>query len=243
MTYTDLWPLIQADILGVIQADPFLGARNGVLVEPGDVQSNVEAKIATVIGPGADGKNGVGFLVLPIERAEDENPSMPFGPLRLTLTIQWCENVIVNNSPTGTKTPIRVYAALTEKILKLYTPVNLTQSLVPATPVISEFTAPANKNLRMGRVEFYAGEADDRPLNRLSRPQISVAGTGYPYTVTVTAPGAAQEYWTTDGSHPWSGNAQATLYGGPVNIAQCGLFRCRAFAPGYVASDTAAQSF
>jgi hypothetical protein len=31
MTYTDLWPLIQADILGVLLADPILGARNGVL--------------------------------------------------------------------------------------------------------------------------------------------------------------------------------------------------------------------
>ena len=244
MTYTDLWPLIQADILGVLLADPILGARNGVLVEPGDVQSNIDVKLAKVIGQGSDGKNGVGFLVLPIERAEDENPSLPFGPLKLTITIQWCENVIVNNSSTGTQIPIRVYAALTEKILKLYTPVNLTQSLVPAKPVISEFTEPTNQNLRIGRVDFQASEADALVMNRLGRPVINVAGSAYPYTATVTAPGGATVvYYTTDGSHPYAGNAQATLYSGPVTVAQSGLFRARAFAAGWVASDTAAYNF
>ena len=245
MTYQDLWPLIQADILAVLQADDFIGTRAGLAVEPGDVESVINSKLAKALGAGKDGRVGVGFLVLPIERAEDENPSMPGGPLKLTITIQFVENVTINQSATGTKTPIRIFAARAEKILKLYTPVALTQSLVPATPVISEFTDNANKNLRIGQVEFFAHEADDAPMQRLNRPQIAVAGSAYPFTVTVTQASAAAIYYTLDGSHPWAGNAAAVLYAGPVTVNQACLFRARAFgtSDAQLGSDTAAKTF
>ena len=259
MNYKDLWPAIQADIAGVIAADNFLGTRVGVIVEPGDIDSVINTKLAKVIGAGLDGKNGVGFLVLPVEKAEDDNASMPGGPLKLTIAIQWVENVILNNSASGTGTPIRVYAAWTEKILKLYTPVGLTQNLVPGKPVISEFTDNTQKNLRVGMVEFTAIEADFRPFIRVNRPQISVSGAGvspassqpnsYQITspagglVTVTAPDADTIFYTTDGSHPYQGNAAATPYTGPVAITSSGLFRARGFAAGKSGSDTAAANF
>jgi hypothetical protein len=253
MKYQDLWPLIQRDLLGVLQADDFLGTRQGVLVEPGDLDSVIATKLARAIGAGQDGRSGAGFLVLPIERAEDDNVSLPGGPLKLTLAIQWVENVIINQSAAGTQIPIRVYAAHTEKILKLYTPVGLTQNLVPARPVISEFTDDTNKNLRVGRVEFLAMEADFRPFVRVNRPQMTVAGLAtmaspnsyeltHAATVTVNAPDAdpGQIYYTTDGSHPYAGNAAATPYTVPVTISTPCLFRVRAFARGKVGSDTAA---
>jgi hypothetical protein len=260
MTYQNLWPLIQNDILGALQADDFIGARPGRIVEPGDIQSVINEKLARVAAAGADGKNGVGFLVLPIERAEDSNASLPGGPLTLTIRIQWVENAILNQSANGTQTPIRVYAAWTEKILKLYTPVGLTQSLVPAHPVISEFTDNTQKNLRVGLVEFTAVEADFQPFLRVNRPQISVWSAGGspaspsspnsyqlagPATVTVNAPDAdpGQVFYTTDGSHPYAGNATAQIYTGPVTITQPCLFRARAFARNKAGSDTAAANF
>lgn len=255
MNYQDLWPLLQRDLLGAIQADDFLGARQGVLVEPGEVDSVINTKLAKAIGPGLDGRNGVGFLVLPIEKAEDDNVALPGGPLKLTLQIQWVENVIINHSATGTNTPIRVYAAWCEKILKLYTPVGLTQNLVPARPVISEFTDNTQKNLRVGMVEFTAIEADFKPFQRVNRPQIAVSfssssspnsyhlAPGDIATVTVTADAGATIYYTTDGSHPYAGNAAAQAYSGPVTIPQPCLFRARAFAPGKSGSDTAAANF
>lgn len=259
MKYQDLWPLLQRDILGAMQADDFLGTRLGVLAEPGDIASVVSQKLAKVIGAGLDGKVGVGFLVFPIEKAEDENPSLPGGPLKLTISIQWVENVILNNAATGTQTPIRVYAAQTEKVLKLYTPVGLTQNLVPAKPVISEFTDNTNKSLRVGMVEFTAIEADFRPFIRVNRPQISVSfsfssssssspnsyhlAPGDTATITVTAPDAATIFYTTDGSHPYASNASATPYTAPVSIIAPCLFRARAFARGKCASDTAAANF
>lgn len=255
MKYTDLWPLIQADILGAIQADDFLGTRAGVLIEPGEIDSVINAKLAKIVGQGLDGKNGVGFLVMPIEKAEDDNANMPGGPLKLTISIHWVENVILNRASTGTGIPIRIYAAWCEKILKLYTPVGLTQNLVPARPVISEFTDDSNKNLRVGMVEFTAMEADFKPFRRLNRPQIAVAGlvanandpNAYQFTgtatVTVTQASADTIYYTTDGSHPYQGNATANVYNGPVAITGPCLFRARAFAREMVASDTAAANF
>lgn len=259
MKYQDLWPAIQADILGAIQADDFLGTRAGVLIEPGDITSKINEKLARVVGAGLDGKNGVSFLVMAIEKATDENTAAPGGPLKLTITIQWVENVTINNSAQGTGTPIRVYAAWCEKILKLYTPVGLTSNLVPAVPVIREFTDNTNKALRVGMVEFTAIEADFRPFIRVNRPQISVSGAGvspassqtnsYQLTspagglVTVTAPDADTIFYTTDGSHPYQGNAAATPYTGPVAITSSGLFRARAFARGKSGSDTAAANF
>jgi hypothetical protein len=263
MTYNDLceqdlWPLIQKDILGALQADQFIGTRSGVAIEPGDIQSVIDMKLAQVIGAGLDGKSGVGFLVLPIERAEDENPNIPGGPLKLTITIDFTENVIINQSNIGTGRPIRIYARRALKILKLYTPVGLTQSLVAATPAISEFTDDKRKNIRNGRVEFTATEADFFPFNRLQRPQIVVAGSvlspaanayqllGGNVTATVNAPGGSTIYFTTDGTHPWEGNPDAQIYDGPVPIAGPGLFRARAFPAdnsNAIASDTAAASF
>lgn len=255
MNYAQLWPAIQQDIAGAIGADDFLGARPVVIVEPGDIANVISQKITKAVGVGLDGKFGVGCLVSPIERADDDNASMPGGPLKLTISVKWVENVVINNSPSGTQTPIRVYAAWTEKLLKLYTPVGLTQNLVPAKPVISEFTDDATKQLRVGIVEFTAIEADFRPFIRVNRPQLTVAGAApgpaspnsYLFTgqasVTVTAPDADTIFYTTDGSHPAQGNAAAQVYTGPVTITQPCLFRVRAFARGKAGSDTAAVNF
>jgi len=217
MKYQELWPAIQQDILGVLQADDFLGTRKGLAVEPGDAESVINQKIATAMGPGLDGRNGVGFLVLPIERAEDDNANLPGGPLKLTISLQWVENVLLNQSQAGTGIPIRVYAAWTEKLLKLYTPVGLTQSLIPAHPVISEFTDNTNKNLRVGRVDFTRHGSRLPPLrprepapDLCGRERLSSAPNSYQLIgsnvtlVSIAAPDAdaGQIYYTTDNSHP-----------------------------------------
>ena len=256
MNYQDLWPLIQKDILGCLAADDFTGTRKGVAIEPGDVESALDAKVNAVVSLGLDGRAGVGFLVLPIEEASDENANIPGGPLKLGIMIQWVENVILNRGPRGKQLPCRVWVAASEKILKLYTPVGFTQSLVPAAPVIHEFTPDRDANLRVGQLKFYGSEADFRPFQRLQRPQITVAGTvtvmpsGNSYQIisgqpvaTVTAPGADQIFYTTDNSHPYAGNATATPYTGPVTIAGPCLFRVRAFAKCKTGSDTAAANF
>ena len=256
MNYRDLWPVIQQDVLGFLSAHEFIGARPGVAVEPGSTEDELDRKVGQAIALGKDGKIGIGFFVLPIEQATDENASMPGGPLKLTITIQFVENVTMNRGPRGTQLPCRVWIAEAEKALKLYTPVGLTQNFVPSSPVIHEFTPDKDEDLRVGQLEFTAVEADFKPYAKVNRPQIIVTGaattsspnsyqlTG-PATVTVNAPDAdpGQVFYTTDGSHPWAGNATATPYTAPVAVTQPCLFRVRAFAHGKVGSDTAAANF
>lgn len=245
--YTDLWQLIQDDICGVLQSDPFIGARPVLPVEPGDVQSVIDTKIAKSIGLGADGKSGVGCLVLPIEEATDEDENNPFGPLKLVITIQFVESVTINRGLVGTKKPVRIYAARAAKLLKLYTPVGLAQNLIPRKPVISQFPADETKSLRIGQVEFTASEADHTPLRRLDRPQLSVGGSAFPFTATVTQASAAAIFYTLDGSHPHARNPQAKLYSAPVSITEPCLFRARAFGMdsdmNTIGSDTSAFNF
>jgi hypothetical protein len=259
MKYQDLWPLIQQDVLGLLSAHELIGARPGVAVEPGATGDELDRKITQVCAKGKDDRIGIGFFVLPIEQASDDNASLPGGPLKLRITVQFVENVTLNRGPRGTQLPCRVWIAVAEKALKLYTPVGLTQNFVPASPVIHEFTPDKDEHLRVGQLEFTAIEADFQPFTRVNRPQISVlgvppsGGSGNSYqligqaTVIVTAPDADpnQIYYTTDNSHPWEGNPTAQVYNGPVQISAPCLFRCRAFAPSAhkIGSDTAAANF
>jgi len=241
MTYADLWPAIQQDILGVLAADRLIRSRVGVAVEPGDVADALETKVNAALGAGPDGRVGVGFLVLPIERATDENANLPGGPLKLTISVQFVENVTLNRGPRGTGWPVRVWLARAQKVLKLYTPVLLTQPLVPQNPVLHEFTPDRDDNLRVGQLDFTASEADATPYQKLARPQISVFGELPNALVTVSAAGADTVYYTLDGSHPYDRNPQAQPYTGPVTVTQPGFFRARAFANGPTEpSDTAA---
>jgi hypothetical protein len=251
MNYTDLWPLIQADLLACLQADAFFAGRPGVLIEPGSPEQVLTAKVNAALAQGTDGKCGAGFLVLPIEEAHDDHANLPLGPLKMPVRVQFVENVVVNRGPRGTGIPIRVYAARAEKVLKLYWPVFLAKGLRPQNPVISEFTPERDENLRVGQLNFEAEEDDNTQLIKLPRPQITPNdgqgnGGAHPQTVTITAGGGATAiYYTLDNSHPWSGNPAATLYTSPFNVSTACLVRARAFAAGvlYLGSDTAAVSF
>src|SRR5215469_3858555 len=101
--YKDLWPLIQQDVLGALSAHEFIGTRTGIAVEPGDVADALNRKMQQAVGAGKDGKVGIGFLVMPIERASDDNVNLPGGPLKLTIAIQFVENVTLNRGPRGTQ--------------------------------------------------------------------------------------------------------------------------------------------
>lgn len=248
MNCFDLWPVIQRDLYGVLAADAQLGTRPGVLLEPGDLASGFQNRVSSALSLGSDGRLGVGFLVLPIERAADENPGLPGGPLKLTLTVQWVENVTLNRGPRGTGLPLRVWVARAARALKLYTPVLLTQPLLPQNPLVHEFTPDHDDQLRIGQLDFTATEADSVPYNKLARPQLTATGALPNIVVTVTPPpnldAAGLMYYTLDGSHPYARNPQAQLYTGPVTVNQPGLFRVRAYPGQPVApcepSDTAA---
>jgi hypothetical protein len=250
MNYSDLWPLIQQDVLGCLSSDAFLAGLPGVVIEPGATESVVNAAVTKALGPQANGRSGAGYLVLPVEQATDDNANMPLGPLKMPVTIQFVENVIVNNGPRGTGIPIRVYAARAAKVLKLYWPVFLGKPFKPRNPVITEFTPQRDENLRVGQLNFETEEDDNTQLLKLPRPNIQPNdgqgnGGAPPQTVTITCAGATAIYYTLDNSHPWSGNPTAALYSGPFPVSAAGMVRARGFAAGvqYIGSDTASVSF
>ena len=250
MNYTDLWPLIQRDLLACLQADAFLAGLPGMLIEPGAPEATVQAAVTKVLGPQPNGRSGAGYLVLPVEQAFDDNPNLPLGPLKMPVTIQFVENVVVNRGPRGTNIPIRVYAARAEKVLKLYWPVFLGKPFKPRHPVITEFTPQRDETLRVGQLNFETEEDDNTQVLKLPRPNLQPNdGQGnsgaHPQTVTITCPGSTAIYYTLDNSHPWSGNPAAVLYSAPFTVAAAGLVRARGFAAGvqYLGSDTAAVSF
>lgn len=243
----DFWPLLQQDIAGVISADAVLGARPVVALDPGAMDSAIAEDVARVLGMGKDDRNGVGILVFPIRRVQDQDISNPFGPLTLGIRVHIVANTEINNGPVGTQIPLYMHARRVVMLLKLYTPVGFTQNLVAADPVMNEFT-DNDLGVEVAEIMFNAREADFTNQIRLNRPIIAVAGNAYPYTVTVTGQALTDTiYFTTDNSHPYAGNATAQPYTGPVQIAAPCLFRARAFpAAGQVnqfASDTAAYNF
>lgn len=222
--------MIMADVFSLVLNDQVLGLRPWRLIEPGTVQSELDANLDLVtMTPGADGKIGVGGFVLPIEEGYDANPNIPFGPLKLPIIVELYENTTLNNGPRGTRIAIRRWANRC-RVLKLNTPVLLANSFTPQSPCINifqPFTMKNGQNIfenhRGAAARFWATEADDENIQRLNRPSIAVEGsiqqTG-PYTIKVnafpvtllisggTAPdGSAADalYWTTDGSPPWPG--------------------------------------
>ncbi len=251
MLYTDLYRLIEQDVLAMLQSDPVLGALPGEVCEPGDVASILTDKVQKAIGKGSDGKVGLGYLVLAIENLLDPDPEVPFGALRIPVVVQFVENVVLNRGPKGRNLPLRSAAAYAQKLLKSYWAQNLCTDLVPEQHAISLFTPDRDETLRVCQLNFYTFEADPNLLQDLATPMLATdhpigdpGSNVYPFQVTIAAPGATAVYWTTDNSHPWSGNAAAQLWNGnAVQVNGPCLLRVRAFAPGYIASKISSLWF
>lgn len=244
----NLTPLLQHDILGMFLADPVFAARPFVALEPQWSESEIQKEVAAVMGQGTDGLAGVGGIILPIINATDDDVSNPFGPLKWDIYVELVSNVEINLGAAGTGVPVRAFGRRGAHLLKLYTPVGFTQSLVAASPCIHEYNDPDNPGVRIVELHFTAREADDEIQFRVNRPQITVSGADYPFTVTVAGDSNTSTlWWTIDNSHPRLGNPSAKLYTQPVVIAGPCLFRVRAFGPddneNIFGSDTAAQNF
>jgi len=254
MKYTDNFRRLEEDILGYLQSDWLMGARPGLLLEPGDVESIVAQKVTKALGAGADGKVGLGWYVVPIEDMLDDTPEVEFAPLLLPITVDIVENKTLNNGPRGPQMPIRYLAAYAQKILKCYSPQNLTTDFVPEKTALSLFTKQDDENLRFCRVMLHTYESDPVQLQQVNSPVLTpsaavsqTAGQNvYPMTVTVNPMNAAVVWYTTDGSHPWAGNAAAIQWplGQALNITGPCFLRARGFnAPAEYLGSKASSIF
>jgi hypothetical protein len=252
MIYTDLYRLIEQDILAMLQSDPVLGVLPGEVCEPGDVASILTDRVLKVTGVGSDGKIGMGYLVLAIENLLDPDPEVPFGALRIPVTVQFVENVVLNRGPNGRNLPLRSAAAYAQKLLKTYWAQNLTTDLAPEKNAIVLFTPDRDDTLRVCQLNFFTFEADPNLLQDLATPMLTTdhpidptpGNNVYPFRVTVSASQVGSVYWTTDGSHPWSGNPAAQLWNGnTIQVNGPCLLRVRSFANGYIGSKISSLWF
>lgn len=252
MKFTDLYQVIEQDILAFLQSDEIIGQRPGALIEPGAVESILDEDVTKVLAAGMDGKVGLGFMVLPIEDLIDETPEVIFGALKLPIKIQWVENVVLNQGPRGAKIPIRSMASYCQKVLKSYSAQNLTTDFIPEENAISLFTPSRDENLRVCQINLFTYESDPvnfrqcaSPFLTSSAPVSLTAGENvYPFTVTIGAESGSAVFWTLDGSHPHKANAAATEWDGqPVIIDAPCFFRARAFKAGALGSATSSIYF
>lgn len=240
MNYTDIIPLIQADIYAVLRADPIIGLRAGVLMEKGDVASIFAESLVKCGKAGSDNKVGLGFIVYPIEECQWEDPNVAYGPLRLPIVIQFVENVTANRGTHGTGYTLRQLATYAAKVLSSYGPTGLATDLIPEKNVLTLFTAPDDENLRVAQLNFYCYEADPVVLEQVSCPQIVFDGVD---ACTITCADATSIWVTYDGSHPSSiasGADEIAGTTGGVGVSSGQLVRARGYAANKLASKTAA---
>jgi hypothetical protein len=234
----DTATLLAADLEARCNAEAYFADVVVVLVAPGDTETDVRQKLATLLGK--NDKRGVAILVLPVEDADDDLPEVAFGPLRLSIAFQVIEHPLLNKTASGgTGKPGRKVARRLRDLFKHYIPAGLAHCLVPEKNCITPLVL--KDGLRGWEVAFTAQEADEEVLEKAATPVLTQAGN----TVVITcATSGAAVYYTVDESHPWSGNAAAILYSAPVAITVEGVtLRAGAFKSGLIASDTARSSF
>lgn len=238
MSAIDTTTALQADLEARCNAEPYFADVVVVSVQPQDLEAELDQKLAALAGKG--GKRGLAILVLPVEDQHEELPEVQFAPLTLHIGFQVVEWVLLNRAAGGTEKPGRKIVRRLRDLFAHYTPVGLVHGLVPAAQCIKRVT-PAKRNRLAWEVSFTAREADEEPLQKVARPTFTRAAN----TVQLAcATAGAAIYYTTDDSHPWSGNPAATLYSAPVAIPPAGLtLRAGAFQSGAIASDVQRQQF
>ena len=253
MRYLDNFRRLEEDVLGYLQSDFLMGARAGLLLEPGEPVSTVAQKVAKAIGAGPDGKVGLGWYVVPIEDMLDDTPEVEFAPLLLPITVDIVENTILNHGPRGPRIPIRYLAAYAQKILKCYSPQNLTTDFVPEKTALSLFSKQDDENLRFCRVMLHTYESDPVLFQQVNSPVLTpsalvsaIPGQNvYPMTVAINPMNADTVWYTLDGTHPWAGNATAVQWDGVslLNLAGPAFLRARGFAAELLGSKASSIFF
>ena len=227
--------LMQNEAAARLSADEYFEDITVLTEREGDISYKISQALSVLTTKG--GKIGVAILVGSCT-AKVESPNVPgphFNKTFMDLTV--FENPTFNNGGSGTGKACVDICVRAIQILHHYYPAGVGQTLV----------ADENAVLPLGEVRggiiAYKGRLemplDNDVLDKVARPQISVAGT----TVTIVcATDGASIYYTTDETYPWSGNAAAMLYSAPFIATAGDVVRAVAHKTNLVASDAAAET-
>jgi hypothetical protein len=210
MTSAEILEQLQADIGEVLKNHPPLADAKILVDDAGDIETRVENQLGAMM-PGPTGKNGLILIVL-LPEVSDAEANQPGPPMLARCDIQVIEEPLINREETtGTLIRSSSAAVLALNALNLYTTGN--RLLVPDGTPIKPFRS------REGTVSHIvtmtcrlAGMATpERPGN------CNAAWLEDDTLRLACATGAADIYYTTDGSYPAPANEAAILYTAPVS--------------------------
>ena len=217
---------IQQEIADRLLADSFF-ATIPVLVEtPRDMAFELQSGVA------AAGTYGVVLVPQALVSAPTA-PGPFFDPVEIA--VRFRENIPVADGPHALEVAETALA-----LLHLYRPTTINEVIVAAPTALKAVKEPDVVAYEIA-VRTQAGASYAVP--QLDAPEISIAGTGWPLTVTLSSDQAgAAVYYTLDGSQPAPRGPTSYLYSAPFVVSGPALLRTRAWLAGFVASAEARAS-
>jgi hypothetical protein len=224
MTAAEVLEQLQADIAAVLMDTSALADAQVLIDNAGDIEAQVDKALGP-LSAGPTGKPGLVLIVLLPEVSATE-PNLPGPPMQATCEVQVIERPLLNRTETGTNLRSSAAAVLALNALHHYTVGN--RMLVPGETPIRPFrsaTGTVSHILTLGC--RLAGLAEPtRPGN------CNAAWLENDTLRLACASGAADIWYTTDGSYPSPGNAEAALYTGPIAGLEVGdRVRCAGWLP------------
>jgi len=238
----DFLERFQEDLQARLESDTWFDDIPVLLQRRGLTDADINEKIG-VFNTKA-GKHGLVAIVLmpALEVIDGENRPGP--QVEARAAIQILENRLINQeSQTGTGKSAESTALHVLRLLHHFQPGAVDGRFYVANGRALEPMDPGLKNV-VGYHVWIRSSSGLLSPERVARPAIAPAGGALPVSVSITTGTAgAAIYYTTDGSFPWSGNSQASLYSAPFNLAVSARVRAAAYLAGLVGSDVASQEF
>jgi len=230
---------LRDDLVARASADDWFSDINVLSEKKADIISAIEKSIGPLRAKG--GKSGTCIVVMsPV--ATDEMADVPAAILHPQIAVRVLENPLINNSGVGTKKAALSTAKRLVMLFKHFQASGGFTALVPEKPTIVPVADPVAPVAY--EVRFRCRDDDGETTAKVKPVAISPAGGAPPLAVTLAcATEGAAIYYTTDGSFPWSGNPQATLYSAPFSVTTPLTVRAGAFLSGSFASDVASRLF
>lgn len=243
----DLPRLMQEDLKACLESDPEFTDVT-VLCEDSGRVSYYQALAVACMTPKA-GKIGL-CAVIAEPTGKKRDPGVRFGPYDFDFGVWILEYREDNIGSSGTGKSAFNLARWASTILEGYAAGGLAQTFFnfQIKPENLSIMAGDGKEQIAGftgwKLTFKGPEGDYQQPTQVAAPVISPREGAVPQTVTLTCSTAgASIYYTTDLSHPWSGNATATLYSAPITISAACVLSARAFKSGSIGSIRTAANY
>jgi len=216
---------LQQEIANCLLADPFFASVPVLVEQPRDMTYELQAGIA------AAGTWGV----VMVPQAQVASPNAP-GPILdpVEFAIRFRQNTPVSTGPGALDAAETALA-----LLHLYRPPSVNEVLVAAPEALRRVTEP---DVVTYEVRVRTQVCVSYTIPQVATPALSVAGSGFPLTVTVScATTGAAIFYTLDGSAPVPRGPTASLYSGPFVVNATETLRARGWLAGYLASVEATE--